>query len=312
MPDYDTLIDAETWAFIRETEKWYPPETFNKCIAEQRRIYDAMCRVFFQGYPAGVSAADKDANGAPVRCYQESGSEVTVLYAHGGSYMLGGLDSHDDVCAEICDATGFDVVAVDYRLMPEHARADGIDDFQTALDWLRASRGGKIITAGDSAGGFISASVVHANRQVGDIIGQVLIYPGLGVIQDGGSMEEHAFAPMLTRAEIMSVSDAFSKDQRPGGVEHMTPLSDDDFSGLPVTVAISAQCDPLADHAERYALAINGAGGQAVWLEDKGLVHGHLRARHTVKRARASFDRVLRAIALIGAGQPISPADIES
>lgn len=124
-------------------------------------------------------------------------------------------------------------------------------------------------------------------------------------------MDEHAFAPMLTKAEIMSVGDAFSADQSAGGTEYLVPLSDDDFSGLPVTVAISAQCDPIADHAKRYALAINAVGGQAFWLEDKGLVHGHLRARHTVKRARDSFDRVLRAIALIGAEQPFGRADIE-
>lgn len=310
MPDYDKLIDAETWAFIRETEKWYPPETYEKNIAEQRRIYDAMCRAFFKEHPEGVSVEDRDANGVPVRCYRESGSGVTVLYAHGGSYMLGGLDSHDDVCAEICAASGFDVVAVDYRLMPENSRADGIDDFQTALDWVRGTRGGKIITAGDSAGGLISSSVVHANREVGDIVGQVLIYPGLGAMEDGGSMDEHAFAPMLTRAEIMSVRDVFS-DQPFGGVKHPVPLSDDDLTGLPVTVAVSAECDPIADHAKRYALAINTAGGRAFWFEDKGLVHGHLRARHTVKRARDSFERVLRAISLIGAGQPFDRADIE-
>ncbi len=310
MPNYEKLIDAQTWAFIRETEKWYPPETYEKNITEQRRIYGAMCRAFFKGYPEGVAAEDIDANGVPVRCYRKSGSGVTVLYAHGGSYMLGGLDSHDDVCAEICDATGFDVVAVDYRLMPENSRADGIDDFQTALDWVRATRGGKIITAGDSAGGFISASVVHANREVGDIVGQVLIYPGLGAMEDGGSMNEHAFAPMLTRAEIMSVRDSFS-DEPSGAVIHPVPLSDDDFTGLPVTVAVSAECDPIADHAKRYASAINAAGGRAFWFEDKGLVHGHLRARHSVKRARESFERVLRAISLIGAGQPFERADIE-
>ncbi len=313
MADYEKLIDAETWGFIRQTEGWYPPDTFEKGITEQRRIYDAMCRAFFRGYPDGVSATDRRANGVPVRHYQRDNPVVgvSVLYAHGGSYMLGGLDSHDDVCAEICDATGFDVVSVDYRLMPEHSRLDAQDDYQNALNWLRATRGHKIITAGDSAGGFISASVVHANRGGGDIIGQVLIYPGLGSMDVGGSMDEHANAPLLTKAEVMCLKDIFG-DNAPGKrPKYPVPLDDTDLSGLPVTVAVSAQCDPIADHSKIYARAINAAGGTAYWLEDTGLVHGHLRARHTVKRARASFDRVLRAIALIGAGHPFDRADLK-
>ncbi len=312
MPDYAKLIDAEIWDFIRETETWYPPDAYKRSIEEQRRVYDAMCREFFNGYPDGVTAEDLDASGVPLRHYRNARPKagVTVLYAHGGSSMLGGLDSHDDICAEICAGTGFDVVAVDYRLLPEHSREAGLDDFQTALNWVRATQGGKIITAGDSAGGFISASVVHADRG-DDIIGQVLIYPGLGAMEEGGSMDEHAHAPLLTKAEVMS---ARGGNENAPGVSariYPVPLDDPALSNLPVTVAMAAECDPLADHARRYAEKISAAGGTAICFTDKGLVHGHLRARHRSRRAGASFARVLRAISLIGAGRVLTHDALE-
>jgi len=305
--DYARLIDAETWAFIRETESWYAPDSAAQCVAEQRLRYDAMCRAFFAGYTDGVSARDLDV-GVAIRLYRrrDAGKGASGLFAHGGSFVLGGLDSHDDVCAEICAATGFDVVAVDYRLRPEFGLREAVEDMQAALDWLRRDRGGKVVCVGDSAGGYLAAAIAHANRGAGDLAGQVLIYPGLRGRSRGGSMDEHAHAPLFSRAAIMDYRETIALGTTGGA-----SLFDDDFSGLPVTVAMSAQCDPLADDARLYAERIRAAGGQAIWFEDQGLVHGHLRARHRVGRARASFARVLRAISLIGAGGPVTREAIE-
>ena len=80
------------------------------------------------------------------------------------------------------------------------------------------------------------------------------------------------------------------------------PLQDTDFKNLPPTIAVAAECDPLADDAETYAARITRAGGQAIAIIEPGLVHGYLRARHSVKRARASFARITKAIALLGKG----------
>ena len=117
--DYNSLIDAETWAFIRDTNAAYPEDTVSFGIADQRRVYDAMCRVFHRGYPERVSAQDHLADGVPVRVYRAGHPSRTVVYFHGGGFVVGGLDSHDDVCAEICAQTGYRVVSVDYRLSPE-------------------------------------------------------------------------------------------------------------------------------------------------------------------------------------------------
>ena len=311
MADYDRLIDAETWAFIRETERWYPPGTAARSIDEQRRIYDALCRAFFAGYPAGIDATDHDANGVGVRHYRKTGAGAgpIVLYLHGGGFVVGGLDSHDDLCAEICAATGHDVIAVDYRLSPEHPHPAAFDDGQTALDWIRARHGRPVILAGDSAGGTLAAGLAHANRGTG-VLGQVLIYPDLGGDRDQGSYLDHADAPMLTRADILRYEAIHAGGDPPRSDPTYAPLQDSDFHGLPPTVIFAAECDPLADDAAAYADRITAVGGQALALTEVGLVHGYLRARHSVVRAGASFDRITCVIAALGQGRMPAASDL--
>jgi acetyl esterase len=307
--DYSKLIDAETWAFIERTNSFYPPDTVDFTIAEQRRIYDEMCREFFAGYPQGVSvetlAIAVDGRQIPIRRYRRGGAgEVLVLYYHGGGFILGGLDSHDDVCAELCERTGYEVVSVDYRLAPEHKHPAAFDDAFAAFQWAAGTGDRPIVLCGDSAGGNLAAAVAGAAR--GDPrapVGQVLIYPGLGGDHSKGSYVAHAEAPMLSMRDIL-----FYKDIRTGGADlsrdaTYVPLADTDFSGLPPTVIVSAECDPLAADGAAYRDAIRAAGGKAVWFEEAGLVHGYLRARHTVGRARDSFTRIVEAVRDLGKGE---------
>lgn len=299
-PDYQSLIDAPTWAFIEATNASYPENTATLTIAEQRAIYDRMCRAFHRGYPPGVKAVDQPVAGVPCRVYD--GGRPTVVYLHGGGYVVGGLHSHDDVCAEICARTGLRVVSVDYRLSPEHLHPAAFDDACAVIGALAAE--GPVVLAGDSAGGNLCAAAAHALRGSGArILGQVLIYPGLGGDLDTGSYLVHAHAPMLTRDDVL-----FYKDIRHGGPPPeldptVQPLRDKDFSGLPPTLAIAAQCDPLADDARLYAEKVRAAGGQAHWVEEPGLVHGYLRARASVPRAAASFTRIVDAISAFAAGR---------
>ena len=119
MADYDVLLDSETQAFIAETGRWYPPESAGFSIERQREVYDALCTAFHHGRPDGLAVADRAVAGVPCRVYG-GGGPAQVVYFHGGGWVVGGLDSHDDVCAEIADRTGFGLTAVDYRLSPEH------------------------------------------------------------------------------------------------------------------------------------------------------------------------------------------------
>lgn len=295
--DYQSLIDGPTWAFIDATNAAYPPDTATLTIADQRAIYDRMCRLFHRGYPPGLGVEDRVVAGVPCRIY--AGALPAVIYLHGGGYVVGGLHSHDDVCAEISHRTGLKVVAVDYRLSPENLHPAAFDD---ACAVIRAAEG-PVVLAGDSAGGNLAAAAAHALRGSGlRILGQVLIYPGLGGDVDKGSYLTHAHAPMLSRDDVLFYKDIRHGGPPPEGDATVYPLRDRDFTGLPPTLAISAECDPLADDARDYAARITAAGGQAEWVEEKGLVHGYLRARATVPRAATSFDRIVSAISAFAKG----------
>ena len=179
-PDYQSLIDAPTWDFIRRSGEFYPPDTTAMTIADQRAVYGRMCRAFHQGTPPGISHHDQLLGAVPVRYYEARSMPATVVYFHGGGFVVGDLDSHDDVCAEICAATGFRVISVDYRLAPEHPHPAAYDDCLHATRAIATRHPGPLVLAGDSAGAALAASVCHAARTGGPIIaGQVLIYPGL-------------------------------------------------------------------------------------------------------------------------------------
>lgn len=311
MTDYTDLLDAETWAFVERTNSFYPPDTIDYTIGQQREIYDRMCREFHAGHPEGLTA-ETTAIGTPthripIRVYRaaQPDNSTMVLYFHGGGFILGGLESHDDVCAELCQRTGYEVVSVDYRLSPEHLYPACHEDGYAAFEWAAGAYGDRaIVLAGDSAGGNIAAAVAgRYRRHAHPPAGQVLIYPGLGGDHTRGSYLAHANAPMLSTRDM-----AFYQKVRTGGADvskdaGFAPLRDTDFSGLPPTVIVAAECDPLASDGPAYRDAIRAAGGKAVSFEEKGLVHGYLRARHTVERARASFTRIVEAVKALGKGE---------
>ena len=297
--DYSNLIDTETWDFIKETESWYPPDAVTMTIQEQCEVYGQMCKVFFAGYPDGITAVDFSADGVPVRCYAKAGSQsnAVILYFHGGGFVVGGLDSHDDICAEICERTDQFVVSVGYRLAPEHVHPAAFDDSITSFNWVHREYGLPVILVGDSAGGNLAAAVSHETRNHPNAaIGQVLIYPSLGGDMDKGSYVTHANSPMLNLADIK-----YYEGIRSGGADvtkdaSYAPLCDTNFANLPTTFVFAAECDPLSYDGVDYCDALQKAGVGAVCEVENGLVHGYLRARHKVKRAKDSFTRIINAI----------------
>jgi acetyl esterase len=310
MTDYAKLIDAETWAFIDRTNSFYPPDAVDHSVEDQRRTYDRMCEAFHAGYPDGVSAADSavetPSHKVPIRIYRnaEPNGAALVLYFHGGGFILGGLESHDDVCAEICQRTGFEVVSVDYRLVPEHIHPAAYDDCRAAFEWAAKAYRQPIVLCGDSAGGNLAAAVSHATRgHARAPVGQVLIYPGFGGDLSKGSYVTHAEAPLLTVRDM-----DYYKQMRSGGKDvskdaTFAAFNDSDFSRLPPTVIISAECDPLSDDGRDYRDRVLAEGGRAFWFNETGLVHGYLRARHSVARARESFTRIVDAVRSLGKGE---------
>lgn len=304
MTDYKALIDAETWSFIHATDGFYPPDAAAQGVAHNRAVYDAMCRAFHADHPEGVTTENRAFAGVACRIYETSTARSgTVVYFHGGGGVVGGLDSHDDICAEICARTGLRVVSVDYRLAPEHRHPAAYDDACTATDAVAAGYEGPLVLVGDSAGATLAASVCHARRDRLAIAGQILIYPFLGAAAGTGSRVDHAFAPLLRADEL----EYYTAVRHPGDVvpapdPSFEPLCDDNMAGLPPTITFAAECDPLADDARIYAARLTDVGVSAFCVEEPGLVHGYLRARGSVARARASFDRIVDGVATLAGG----------
>ncbi|ESY76757.1 lipase/esterase [Mesorhizobium sp. LNHC221B00] len=308
--EYETRLDPALWAYIDSINAWYPPEIVDQPIAKQRAVYDRMCRALRQPYPPGVVAKDgviaAGGRDVAVRRYRLAGTapRATVLYYHGGGFILGGLDSHDDICAEICAGTGFAVLSVDYRLAPEHVHPAAFDDALAAFEWAAATSSEPLVLCGESAGGNLAAAVAQATRgHPRAAIGQVLIYPGLGGDERSGSYAEHANAPLLSVGDIAFYRDVRSAKRQSPNDPTFSPLRDKDFSGLPPTAIITAECDPLSSDGETYRDRILAAGGKAWWHEEKRLVHSFLRARTTVPAAAHAFASIISAIAALGRGE---------
>ncbi len=293
--DYDLLLDDEVRAYIARGAEFYPPHAVDLDIAQQRAVYDKMCAAFHGGRPEGVSVRDETFGGVPCRRYEVGATDTTLIYYHGGGFVVGGLHSHDDVCAELCARGGVRVIAVDYGLAPETVFPGCYNDAKSAFDAITLAYPQKLLIAGDSAGGNLAAAVTHHARE--QVAGLVLIYPGLGGDPTKGSYIEHADAPELTTKDML-----FYQSIRTGGTvppvndPRYAPLHDTDFANLPPTVIVTAECDPLASDGETYRNAILAAGGQAVWFNEAGLVHGCLRARGMSARGAAFFDRVANAV----------------
>lgn len=303
---YAVLEEPGIRQFMLETDRLYPPDAVNFSMAEQRAFYDSLCRHFRKPRPAGVAVEDRHAAGpVPVRVYRPAGSgdRPAMLYLHGGGYVVGGLDSHDDICAEIAVGAGVDVVAVDYRLAPEHPFPAAFEDGWAALEALARGDLGldptRLVVAGDSAGGNLTAGLCLSARDRGTpaIGGQILIYPGLGGDRTRGSYVQHASAPGLTTADTQYYKTVYvgPPDHPNHASKFAYPLRETDYAGLPPAFLVAAEWDPLRDDCYDYAARLEAAGVAARVRHEPLLVHAFLRARNMSPAAAASFRAIVSA-----------------
>lgn len=198
--------EAGIRAFHERCEAFYPADAVNASVEQQRQWYDALCAEFDAPSPEGLTRRDERVAGRiPVRFYRpaEVASGTRVFYIHGGGFVVGSLESHDAICAELAHGAQVELVSVDYRLAPEHLWPAAFEDCCDVLEALLAD-GRPLVVAGDSAGGNLSAGIVLKAKAEGlaGIVGQVLIYPGLGGDLTRGSYIEMAQAPLLSTADV--------------------------------------------------------------------------------------------------------------
>jgi acetyl esterase len=222
----------------------------------------------------------------PARVYRPEvdGAVPTVVFLHGGGFVIGDLDTHDDHCHLIAAEVGAVVLSVDYRLAPEHPWPAGLDDCLAATRWALAhvdELGGdpaRVAVAGDSAGGNLSAAVALELRGVDGphLAAQLLLYPATDFQDESAhpSREENAKGYLLTADDMAW----FGEQYVPEGADRRDPrlsvLAAPDLSGLPPAVVATAEYDPLRDEGEAYAAALAAAGVPVVQRRFDGLIHG--------------------------------------
>jgi acetyl esterase len=227
----------------------------------------------------------------PVRIYwprveTPPASYPMVVYFHGGGWVICDLDSHDNICRSLSNATGAVVVSVDYRLAPEHKYPAAADDAYAATVWAAGHAGElgadptRVAIAGDSAGGNLTAVVALMARDRGGpaLRYQMMIYPVTDISpghQDSHpSKKENGTGYFLTTEHMDWFRDQYLPDGADGSDPYISPLLATDLSGLPPAFVITAEYDPLRDEGEMYGARMRDAGVPVDIRRYDGVFHG--------------------------------------
>ncbi len=218
---------------------------------------------------------------------EDGGPHPLLVYYHGGGWVICDLDTHDALCRLICKHAGVQVLAVDYRLAPEHPFPAAIDDARAALRWAyenAESLGADpelIAVGGDSAGGNLATVVCQvAARDGGPAPAfQLLIYPATDSVEIRRSRELFAEGFFLTKALMDWFAAQYVGSQEVDPADpRISPLRADDLSGLAPAFIVTAGFDPLRDEGEAYAEALRAAGTPVVLRRFAGEIHGFVNA----------------------------------
>jgi acetyl esterase len=226
-----------------------------------------------------VPGADGD---LPARVYRPEGEGPfpTVAFFHGGGWVIGDLETHDDQARSICRDSSAVVVSVDYRLAPEHRFPAAAEDAVAAARWIaghldRFGGNGRFGLAGDSAGGNLAA--VAAQRLTADgvpVTAQFLVYPAVDSAGEYASRVENAKGYFLEQPTMDWFYDHYAGDEADPADPRLSPLRAADLSGLPPAVIVTAEYDPLRDEGEAYGAALRAAGVSADVRRFDGMIHG--------------------------------------
>ena len=301
-------VDEGMLQFYKELSRHSPPESARWPLSEQRKAWDGVCAKFRAKRPQRLLVEDLDADGVHVRVFRPPGEDPKpgVIYFHGGGWVLGSCETHDDMCAELADLADVAVVLVDYRLAPEHPHPAQLDDSLKVLAWMRSTGRAlgidpaRIIAAGDSAGGQMSVGLALALRaqSLPQLRGLVLVYPVLGADTGTPSYIRNANAPCLTKAEMDYYLGSFLGPR--GGPNWRDPLAvpnlASDVSQLPPTFIAVAAHDPLCDDGRIFHGKLLANRIPAAIREEPALAHSYMRARHVSVPAMAGFKAIADAI----------------
>ena len=284
------MLDPQARALIDLMVQRQVPAMHTLTPADARRMYLER-RTFTQPDPPAVAEvrALRTDGGVPLRLYRPLLPEAVtplpvLLYFHGGGWTIGDLDTHDVLCRQLCAAAGVAVVAVDYRLGPEHRFPAALDDCLAATRWVRREAaalgidGTRLAVGGDSAGGNLAAVVALSLRDAGDaaLAFQLLIYPATDQRAIAASHTTNGEGYLLTSDSIAYYRGHYIADPAQWTDWRVSPLLAADLRRLPPALVLTAGYDPLRDEGLQYADALSAAGNRVQYVCFERQVHGFI------------------------------------
>jgi len=228
----------------------------------------------------------------------------TLVFFHGGGWVIGNIDTHDGLCRMIANGSGCRVISVEYRLSPEAKYPDAVDDAVAALEWIEknASQLGVdanlLAVGGDSAGGDLAAVVAQIAKAKGGpkLSYQLLLFPVTQIGEETRSLREYAEGYFLERKTLdwfyahYLPTDADKKDPR------ISPLAAEDVSGLPPAYIMLAGFDPLHDEGLAYAEKLRAAGVSVTVADYPDMVHDFIYLQSVLPQASEALNGAAKAL----------------
>lgn len=305
-------LDPEAAAFLeRQAASGAPPRSAMS-IAQTREFYLKM-RSLAGEPPAlakvGDHAVCAEGREIPIRLYRPSLARglPVLLYLHGGRFISGDIETHDPVCRSLAAAAECLVVAVGYRLAPEHRFPAALEDCYAVAAWLAKDGADRLAVGGDSAGGNLAAATALLARERGGprFVSQVLIYPMLDATCNLPSHVEYGsgFGP---GSEDMSRG---YREYAPAGIDptdpRLSPLFACDLSGLPPALVLTAEYDSLRDDGEEYARRLEAAGAEVVLKRYEGVMHGFFQMAGILTTGKRAIEDTAGYLRRVLASSPV-------
>ena len=242
----------------------------------------------FAGEVEVGSVEDVSDGPVPMRVYRPSGDAAgTLMFIHGGGFVIGDLDSYDFQCRTLCSKAGVVVVSIDYRLAPEHPFPAAVEDAAAALDWVLAHEDGPYVIGGDSAGGNLAAVTSRP-----ELAAQLLLYPVTDMVTEWPSIEENAEGMFLTRDDMQWFNNHYMGGDESLRSDPRASPALGELGDSPTTLIYTAQYDPLRDDGDAYAEALSAAGVKVVHRRFEGLIHGFFALGPLSQAAAGAVERV--------------------
>jgi acetyl esterase len=242
-----------------------------------------------------------------VRLYRPAGTVArllpTILYFHGGGWVIGSLEGYDLVCRYFCARSGCALIAVDYRLAPEHKFPAAIEDAVAAFRWLAAEATtlgidpARIVLAGDSAGANLAAVAARLLREEPrPPCLQWLIYPATDLACSSPSYTSCGEGFLLTRTDMEWARGHYLNNPAEIDDPRASPLKAPDLAGLPPALIYTAGFDPLRDEGQAYAERLSAAGVKTIHREFDSLIHGFAGMRGALQAAARAMDDMVAGL----------------